>query len=373
MIYFLHVLVLFGGLYYINSLSLRVIIMPILLLYLFGKSLTSKVKLNYEILALFILGMIILLIHLSNNSLGMLSEGRNIRNFSISVLSIVFSMFAFKHSSFDLDKLINILFYTLIPFATLHLLLILFTPFPWVVIEIIFNIPYELSHLYTRIFIPMGTPPQLSFVSSCLLIYFLTTNKSVNYFKVFALGLIIILCGSNSSFVSLGIVLIFHILYISIKEGNRSIRALILITPLILLITTFLYIFFIRDFSNVQESMLRHIMLRSQSFLIYIGLPIEQKLFGIGLGNSPNYIEGSYSFMFTLTYLLESGLIGLTFVILYYLAVLIFSMRSQNYLIFIYVLFASNFYQLNTDLTFFTIPFIALAALRQNKEKDDTY
>lgn len=186
----------------------------------------------------------------------------------------------------------------------------------------------------SRISLPFVNPVRLSLFSGFCFFYFrLSKVKRWRFFTLLSL-ILLIWSGSRTGLVS---VLVAEVFYrrLSIKTFFTYALACVFI---FLLIQNLQLRFF--DFS--ESTTFRHVLLRSQTIDVIRSFSIVEFFTGIGLGNSPNYIDGSYSFSVVLTLLLECGVL----VSLFWLN--LFIKLFKNQLIF-YLFLTTLFYELKAE------------------------
>ena len=274
-----------------------------------------------------------------------------------------------------------------IVFACINVFFIWYTPSPWVAIAVLMGDNVEnYSHLYNRILMPFGTPPQLGFVLICLSLTLFSKFgnshlKDLGLLTLIALiTFLIIKTGSNSSFVTIGILLIlefFVILYY--KPEKFLIIILIVLGAASMIICMVLWGFDIesklysRSAANTIESTSRHLLLRAQTIEAFFSGSAWTFLFGVGAGMSPSYIGGSYSFTVLLTVLLEQGLIGFIIYTLYFAT--LFTLSKSKYALYVAIatFVVSLFYQLNNDLSFYILPIMCIKYIQSRTDSENCY
>ena len=110
-------------------------------------------------------------------------------------------------NSIDFKVLLSLISYFIVFCAFVNILIIMFFDKPWVVISLYSGTDEDsFGHLYNRLILPFGTPNQLGFVTSLLLIYNIYMKN-----KLTSLFLMIPLLGSasNSSLIPLGMILCY--------------------------------------------------------------------------------------------------------------------------------------------------------------------
>ncbi|MEZ9795374.1 hypothetical protein AB4283_24815, partial [Vibrio splendidus] len=125
-----------------------------------------------------------------------------------------------------------------------------------------------------------------------------------------------------------------------------------------------------RDQANMVESSSRHLMLRLQTLEGLGSFYLIDFFYGIGVGNSHDFIDGTYSFTIPLTLLFEMGIGGLFFYyVLPLMLVFRFPSSTRKYFLF-FVVSASLLYQLNNDVTYYLLPIILAYQCWKNENEN---
>jgi hypothetical protein len=265
----------------------------------------------------------------------------------------------------------------MISFAMVNLAFVLLTNQPWVFISLMTGTDVvNLSHLYNRVLMPFGTPQQLGYCSLlCLnfLLYKVLITKSGTKMDVLAILMLMIILVYTSSFSVLIVFTLILLPYLLFYIIRRPMKIIITVSILLLLVFIFLSLspeLIFRDDANVAKSLSRHYILRLESISAIGDFELVQILFGVGNGQSNQYISGTYSFTVLLTVLLEAGLSGLG-LYLFYFSIIILQAGRNIFLINIplITIVSSMFYQINTDITFYILPIILVYAMRDLRSK----
>ncbi|WP_394193705.1 hypothetical protein [Pseudoalteromonas atlantica] len=298
---------------------------------------------------------------------------------NLIVLFVFFGML--YKSNLDFAGFLHALSLFIVSCAFINLLIIAFYKQPWVVIAEYTGTNEEFfAHLYHRLILPFGTPNQLGFVAGLLILY----NFSLKNVKI-CLLLFIPLMGaaSNSSLIPLTLIFLFYFLYKMMNQKRFVIKRNNILTLGIISCISFIafLVFFDgtspggvggRSAENMNESIGRHLFLRLNTLEAISQFPLPQFFYGVGFGNSHQYIGGTYSFTIPLTTLFESGVFGLYF---YYILPFLFVLKFRNikwvsFIIF-YVFIASLLYQLNSDISFYILPLIIAYQLQRNSNENN--
>ena len=190
---------------------------------------------------------------------------------------------------------------------------------------------------------------------------------------IFLLFGVIFLTYANSIYIP--VIVIFSLMYLKSVLKNPdlvwyfpiSIYMAIFAVSLILL--TEINVFG-RDISNISESASRHFLLRLQTIEAISQFGFYDWLFGVGLGQSRFYIEGSYSFTVLLTQLLEGGILLLLIQLLYFASLAGYCKSNYSWRVWWLVFISALFYQVNNDISFYIYPLICIIAIEANNDQD---
>ncbi|MBQ0215668.1 hypothetical protein KAH51_19825, partial [Proteus vulgaris] len=154
-------------------------------------------------------------------------------------------------------------------------------------------------------------------------IYIKNRFKVNNNKNKYILLILIVLTFSRSAIVaSLILIIISNNIY---KLKFRSYLLLLIIT-LVFIFMSLSYIFSDSNYQFIDGSLNSKFYIVEKAFIIYSEIPIENKLFGIGLGNTELFLN-IFAHNILVTMLLEFGLIGSFLFILF----IIYSLISSNH------------------------------------------
>jgi hypothetical protein len=347
-------LIFLGGVQSFSSgLSIRYLTIPLLAL----KALEPFKNFKVNVLSCVCFGylLILWLSQMAKIVLSMSDQWAYLINISFStIILIIFLEFRIwtyiKTSRYLLYSTIIIIAY-----AAISVYCFVFLPEFWLVLKAITQTDANLLN-FTRLYLPMGTTAQLAYVCTLLLILNHFTVRS----KVYLLCLSACLFGTaaNSSIIPL-LILIFTANFLRLGDQELWLKSIFTIIILLLIIAFGSFVINeIRGNGNVFDSAARHLMLRKNALdLIFSGH--WNVLSGIGVGQSEILINGRYTFTVWLTVLLEQGINGLAFILFFYFYLFKIS-RGGLRVVPIFVLLASQLYQLNTDLTFYVLPILVI-------------
>ncbi len=275
----------------------------------------------------------------------------------------------------ELNKILVSVSIVVISFATLNLFFIIYTPQPFLAISLLAGAPIEnFSKLYDRILMPFGHPAQLGLVAACSAFALISFKQTfLIRLMIFLLFGVIFLTYANSIYIP--VIVIFSLMYLKSVLKNPdlvwyfpiSIYMAIFAVSLILL--TEINVFG-RDISNISESASRHFLLRLQTIEAISQFGFYDWLFGVGLGQSRFYIEGSYSFTVLLTQLLEGGILLLLIQLLYFASLAGYCKSNYSWRVWWLVFISALFYQVNNDISFYIYPLICIIAIEANNDQD---
>ena len=257
-----------------------------------------------------------------------------------------------------------------IVFAFINLFIITFFPEPFVVIAGLTGLPVQdFARLYSRIILPFGNPSQLGLVAACSAIAILSFEKSVfRVLLVLFLSVTILYTFSNSILIPL-----FLIGTAAYVRKILQHPAGLVYSILVGLVCSFLVIVALyfeisisgRNSINILESGSRHLMLRVQTLQEISNLGVTNILFGVGLGQSRFFIDGSYSFTVLLTQLFEGGVLLVFIQLMYFLILARRCVKFNSWAIWWLVFLASFMYQINNDISFYIYPLICILAIER--------
>jgi len=286
-----------------------------------------------------------------------------------------------SQNKLDFQRLLSITSVFIVICSLLNILVIIFFSKPWILIALYTGTEEaNFTHLYNRLILPFGTPNQLGFVAGLLLLY----NMAIKKIAISLLLLIPLLgAASNSSLVPLFLILFCFIVFqlIHYKKIRLKINSILIVIFLIISLLSIL--FFLSDTTvmggvggrsseNMHESMGRHLLLRLNTLYSLSDFTFLQYFYGVGLGNSNEFVGGTYSFTVPLTILFESGFFGLyVYYIIPFLFILKYKQSSYVLIIIFYVFSASILYQLNNDISYYLLPLVIAYQLhRKNNENN---
>jgi len=298
---------------------------------------------------------------------------------NLIVLIVLFGMLS--QNKLDFQRLLSITSVFIVICSLLNILVIIFFSKPWILIALYTGTEEaNFTHLYNRLILPFGTPNQLGFVAGLLLLY----NMAIKKIAISLLLLIPLLgAASNSSLVPLFLILFCFIVFqlIHYKKIRLKINSILIVIFLIISLLSIL--FFLSDTTvmggvggrsseNMHESMGRHLLLRLNTLYSLSDFTFLQYFYGVGLGNSNEFVGGTYSFTVPLTILFESGFFGLyVYYIIPFLFILKYKQSSYVLIIIFYVFSASILYQLNNDISYYLLPLVIAYQLhRKNNENN---
>lgn len=284
-----------------------------------------------------------------------------------------------KNGNFDASNILTFLTYFVFVCAIANIFIIVFYPKPWIAIAAFTGTEEEgFAHLYSRLILPFGTPNQLGFVAGLLSLYnFFSGRKFLSFIMLIPmLG-----AASNSSLVPFIVIVFTYIVLNFIKSNfNFMVRWRHVFFVLLISILTISLIYLFNDFEisilggrsqeNVIESISRHLLLRSRTIEGIADFSFLQYFYGVGPGNSYQYIGGTYSFTVPLTLFYEFGLFGLYIYIVHLKGIILFKSNFSFYII-TFVVMASFIYQLNNDITYYILPLLITYQLMQQSNENN--
>lgn len=186
----------------------------------------------------------------------------------------------------------------------------------------------------TRISLPFVNPVRLSlFAGFCFFYFRIYKGKNWKLYAVFSF-ILLVWSGSRTGFVS--------ILCAELFFRKLSIKTTLIYFVYFLVIYYLVNNLQLRFFDFSEETTFRHFLLRSQTIEVIRNFSIIEFFTGVGLGNSPLYIDGTYSFSVFLTLMLECGI----FISLFWLS--LFNKLFKSKLIF-YLFLVTLFYELKSE------------------------
>jgi len=206
----------------------------------------------------------------------------------------------------------------------------------------------------------------VAFIIITMMLFLYYFSKLVNAKYKFRLSILLVLLFLTFSRAAyLGLIIVFIINVVRKVFFRRSQQLLSLFDFLVFIVlATFLTIPFV--FSNVineyfflakDASFQTKLLIGEGAVNYFRNANIFTKLFGIGLGNSTEYI-GIWAHNFVITYLLETGIIGLSIILcIYYL---INKITQRKFILFFYMIFIVGFSFVPLSIPYFYVCLILL-------------
>ena len=289
--------------------------------------------------------------------------------FALHIRNIIFFLFLYsvlRKGDFDSSNILLFLSYFIFMCAVTNILIIMFFPKPWIVIAAVTGTEEDgFAHLYTRLILPFGTPNQLGFVSGLLAMYhFFSGRKYLSFIMLVPMfG-----ASSNSSLIPMLVVILLYMSAVLIKSNSQVIikwRNVFILLIISILSVAIIFSFGGveinpsggRSLENVEESISRHLIMRTRTIESISEFSFLQYFYGVGPGNSYLFIGGTYSFTVLLTLFFEFGFFGLYSYLMHLKMVSVFKSNYSFYIL-IFVIMASLMYQLNNDVSYYILPLL---------------
>ncbi len=201
-------------------------------------------------------------------------------------------------------------------------------------------------------------------ITMILLLYYFSKLVNVKYkFRLSVLSVLLFFTFSRAAY--LGFIIVFIINLVRKILFKKSKQLLSLFDFLVFaILVIFLTVPF--AFSNVinkyffltgDPSFQSRILISEKAVHYFWNANFFTKLFGIGLGNSVEYI-GRWAHNFVITYLLETGIIGLSFILcIYYL---INKITQKKFVLFFYLIFIIGFSFVPLAMPYFYVSLMLL-------------
>lgn len=220
-----------------------------------------------------------------------------------------------------------------------------------------------------RFTFPFAHPAQLGLVAISSYLT-LDTFKQTMFIRITAILLLLITFLTFANAIIIPTLIIFFYYGLTKIYNKNFIFLLFLIFFIILLTILFLLLNDIdlwgRDSEVISKSINRHIDLRKQSFNLIFDFSLLEMIKGVGIGQSPYYISGSYSFTVLLTQFLEGGLVLFSLQIVFFISLLRFCKSRNSFLVWWMLFLTSFLYQINNDISFYIYPLICILAIDQD-------
>lgn len=355
---FLLSLILLGGVQSIqNGMSIRYSTLPFLLVRIHTLFMIMKLNLFSLITLLYLLLLILFQLNLSVSSPS--DQTKYLLNISFSGAVTILFLELRIWQSLSIGRFTAFMTIAITIYSVISIYLYLFYPDFLIMLQILTRT--EVSFLnFTRLYLPMGTTAQLGYV--CVLLMFLIHFSKRNTFLLPVLLFILLGTAANSSIVPLFLIFI-SAQFMALNNPRKFIRSgLLIVLSVIACLVVYSAMSFIRGDGNISDSAVRHFMLRENALNVIFSREWNL-LTGIGVGQSLNIIDGRYTFTVWLTSLLEQGVIGFLYVIFFYIY-LVFLSGKKFLVVPVFVVLASQLYQINTDITFYVLPILVLKLLK---------
>lgn len=196
------------------------------------------------------------------------------------------------------------------------------------------------------------------------LLLYLSKLVDIKYkFRLSVLMVLLFLTFSRAAYLSLIIVFIINLIRKLFFKRSKQLLTLFDFLFFIILIFFLMIPFAFRDVINnyfflaEDASFQTKIWIPEKAMNYFWNASVFTKLFGIGLGNATEYI-GRWAHNFVITYLLETGIIGLTFILcIYYL---INKITKKKFILFFYLIFIIGFSFVPVSIPYFYVSLMLL-------------
>lgn len=232
--------------------------------------------------------------------------------------------------------------------------------------QIIFSLLSSGFYSYKKDSFMFGDSNGVAFViiTMILLLYYFSKLVNVKYkFRLFVLSVLLFFTFSRASYFGLIVVFIINLVRkIFFKKSKQLLSLfdfLVFSMLVVLLLVPFAYINVINKYFFLAKdpSFQTKFLIPKLAIHYFWNANFFTKLFGIGLGNSVEYI-GRWAHNFVLTYLLETGIIGLSFILcIYYL---INKITQKKFVLFFYLIFIVGFSFVPIAMPYFYVSLMLL-------------
>lgn len=219
---------------------------------------------------------------------------------------------------------------------------------------------------FKRESIIFGDSNSVAFLLITLILFLVYLRKLINInfrFRLFIMVVLLILTYSRAAYLGLILLLVISLFRSFLFKISKQLLRLFDVFIIFILFFVDLVPFVFSDIINryfplAEDSSFQTKVLIPEKALNYLwNSDLISKLFGIGLGNSVEYINIA-SHNFVITYLFETGVIGLCFVlaILYFLN----KISKSKFILFFYLIFIVGFSFVPVAMPYFFVSLILL-------------
>ena len=377
------IFLILGGVFQYDGVKIRhlalfgiyLYLIPLIFLHIFKNRKFSKFSFIFLIF-------LILSITMSYFNLNVLKDFNRFLQYAFLYFSGYFLYFIFTSTDFllryNLKKIVKIIS-LLIIFFTIISILIKFGNENSILIRFLANFfdpsPSNFSRITNgllhsnRLTFPFAHPAQLGLVATSSYLALNTFKQTIFTRTVTILLILIAIFTFANAIIVPTLIIYFYYSFTKINDKNYIFLQFV-IFYFILLTICFLLLndknLWGRDSEIILKSINRHIDLRQQSFNLILDFSLIEMIKGVGIGQSPYYISGSYSFTVLLTQLLEGGLVLFGLQIVFFLSLYRFCKSRNSFFIWWFLFLTSFLYQINNDISFYIYSLICILAIEQD-------